>query len=114
MPLRRLTAREYLNTVRDLLGDTTLDAGDVPNESDDLSNNAFPFRQPGVVGNFEAGNLQLAAEALAKNAASKLTSLLPCTPVRQLGRGGLRQPVHHRLRAEGLPPSAQRHGESPI
>jgi hypothetical protein len=52
MPLRRLTAREYLNTARDLLGDMTLDSGDVPGESDDLSNNAFPFRQPGVIGNF--------------------------------------------------------------
>jgi len=80
MPLRRLTAREYLNTVRDLLGDTTLHPGDVPNESDDLSNNAFPFRQPGVVGSFEAANLQSAAESLAKNAAGKLSSLLPCTP----------------------------------
>jgi len=80
MPLRRLTAREYLNTARDLLGDSTLHAGDVPNESDDLSNNAFPFRQPGVVGSFEAGNLQSAAEALAKNVAGKLSSVLPCTP----------------------------------
>ncbi len=80
MPLRRLTAREYLNTVGDLLGDKSLATGDVPNESDDLSNNAFPFRQPGAIGNFEAGNLQSAAEALAKNAASKLASLLPCTP----------------------------------
>src|SRR5947209_14921490 len=44
LPLRRLTAREYLNTARDLLGDTSLGIGDVPNESDDLSNNAFPFR----------------------------------------------------------------------
>src|ERR1700690_2225547 len=52
LALRRLTAREYLNTARDLLGDTTLGVGDVPNESDDLSNNAFPFRQPTVIGSF--------------------------------------------------------------
>jgi hypothetical protein len=80
MPLRRLTAREYLNTVRDLLGDTTLGVGDVPNESDDLSNNAFPFRQPGDVGTLEAGDLQSAAEALAKNVAGNLATILPCTP----------------------------------
>src|SRR5437868_7115932 len=50
LPLRRLTAREYLNTVRDLLGDaTTLASDDVPGEADDLSNNAFPFRQPTVI-----------------------------------------------------------------
>jgi hypothetical protein len=80
MPLRRLTAREYLNTVRDLLGDTTLGTGDVPAEADDLSNNAFPFRQPSVIGTLDAGNLQTAAEALAKNVAGKLTTVLPCTP----------------------------------
>jgi hypothetical protein len=62
LPLRRLTSREYLNTARDLLGDTTLGVADVPGESDDLSNNAFPFRQPNVVGTLDAGNLQAAAE----------------------------------------------------
>jgi hypothetical protein len=80
LPLRRLTAREYLNTARDLLGDTSLGVGDVPNESDDLSNNAFPFRQPGAIGSFEAGSLQSAAEALASRLSSKLSSVLPCTP----------------------------------
>jgi hypothetical protein len=66
--------------VRDLLGDTSLGAGDVPNESDDLSNNAFPFRQPGAIGSFEAGSLQSAAEALAMRLSSNLSSVLPCTP----------------------------------
>ncbi len=80
LPLRRLTAREYLNTARDLLGDTTLDSGDVPSESDDLSNNAFPFRQPAAVGSFEAGNLQSAAETLASHLVTKLSSVLPCKP----------------------------------
>jgi hypothetical protein len=88
MPLRRLTAREYLNTARDLLGDMTLDSGDVPGESDDLSNNAFPFRQPGVIGNFEAGNLQAAAETLASHLATKLSSVLPCTPANSAAEAG--------------------------
>ena len=80
LPLRRLTSREYLNTARDLLGDSTLGAADVPGESDDLSNNAFPFRQPNVIGTLDAGNLQAAAEALATNIATKLSTVLPCTP----------------------------------
>jgi len=89
LPLRRLTAREYLNTVRDLLGDaTTLAAGDVPGEADDLSNNAFPFRQPMVIATSDAGNLQLAAEALAKNVASRLSTLLPCTPANASAEAG--------------------------
>ncbi|HVY41280.1 MAG TPA: DUF1592 domain-containing protein [Polyangia bacterium] len=88
LPLRRLTAREYLNTARDLLGDTTLDSGDVPSESDDLSNNAFPFRQPGAIGNFEAGNLQSAAETLASHLATKLSSVLPCTPANSGAEAG--------------------------
>jgi len=80
MPLRRLTSREVLNTVRDLLGDTTLQADDVPGEADDLGNNAFPFRQPTALGTLDAANLQTAAEALAKNMAAKLSTILPCTP----------------------------------
>lgn len=80
LPLRRLTAREYLNTVRDLLADTTLETGDVPNEADDTSNNAFPFRQPGSIGTADAKSLQAAGEQLAQNLSSKLTGLIPCTP----------------------------------
>jgi len=88
LPLRRLTSREYLNTARDLLGDTTLDTSDVPSESDDLSNNAFPFRQPNVIGTLDAGNLQGAAEALATNIASKLSTVLPCTPANAAAEAG--------------------------
>jgi hypothetical protein len=80
MPLRRLTSREYLATVRDLLNDTTLKIDDVPGESDDLSNNAFPFRQPTAIGTLDAANLQVAAEALARNMSTKLSTILPCTP----------------------------------
>jgi hypothetical protein len=81
MPLRRLTAREYLNTVRDLLGDgTSLAPDDVPGEPDDLTNNAFPFRQPTSIGTVDAATLRDAAETLVKNAASRIPTLLPCTP----------------------------------
>jgi hypothetical protein len=78
--LRRLTAREYLNTVRDLLADTTLGSGDVPSEADDRTNNAFPFRQPSFIGEPDAKALQGAAEQLATNVAAKLSTLLPCNP----------------------------------
>jgi len=88
LPLRRLTSREYLNTARDLLGDSTLGVADVPGESDDLSNNAFPFRQPNVIGTLDAGNLQAAAEALATNLASKLSTVLPCTPANAAAEAG--------------------------
>jgi hypothetical protein len=80
LQLRRLTSREYLATVRDLLGDTSLGIGDVPGEADDLSNNAFPFRQPTAIGTLDAANLEVAAEALAKNMSTKLSTILPCTP----------------------------------
>ena len=74
-----LFAGEYLNTVRDLLNDTTLQLDDVPGEADDLSNNAFPFRQPTAIGTLHAATLQAAAETLAKNMSTKLSAILPCT-----------------------------------
>jgi uncharacterized protein DUF1592/uncharacterized protein DUF1588/uncharacterized protein DUF1595/uncharacterized protein DUF1585/uncharacterized protein DUF1587 len=88
MAVRRLTSREYLNTVRDLLNDTTLALDDVPGESDDLSNNAFPFRQPTAIGTLDALNLRGAAEALAKNMATKLSTILPCTPANASAEAG--------------------------
>jgi hypothetical protein len=88
LPLRRLTSREYLNTVRDLLGDATLTAGDVPIETDDLSNNGFPFRQPTTIATLDATNLETAAEALATNATAKLSTLLPCTPANASAEAG--------------------------
>jgi hypothetical protein len=80
LPLRRLSSREYLATIRDLLGDTTIAIDDVPGEADDLSNNAFPFRQTTAISTLDAANLQAAAEKLAKNMATKLSTVLPCTP----------------------------------
>ena len=87
-PVQRLTSREYLNTVRDLFADTSLGLGDVPNESDDLSNNAFPFRQPNAIATFDAGNLQSAAEKLATNLSAHLSTVLPCTPANASAEAG--------------------------
>jgi len=80
-PVQRLTAREYLNTVRDLFGSTPLTSDDVPGEADDTANNAFPFRQPTPIATVDASNLEAAAEAAAQDMASKITSILPsgCT-----------------------------------
>jgi len=88
LPLRRLTAREYLNTVRDLLGDTAVKMDDVPAETDDLSNNGFPFRQPTTIATLDATSLQETAEALAKRIASKLSTVLPCTPANASAEAG--------------------------
>jgi len=88
LPARRLTSREYLNTIRDLLADTTLKLDDVPGESDDLSNNAFPFRQPTAIGTLHAATLQAAAETLAKNMSTKLSTILPCTPANAAAEAG--------------------------
>jgi Protein of unknown function (DUF1592)/Protein of unknown function (DUF1588)/Protein of unknown function (DUF1595)/Protein of unknown function (DUF1585) len=88
MPARRLSSREYLATIRDLLNDTTLKIDDVPGESDDLSNNAFPFRQPTAIGTLDAANLQIAAETLAQNMSTKLSTILPCTPANASAEAG--------------------------
>ena len=111
MPLRRLTSREYLATVRDLLGDTTLALDDVPGESDDLSNNAFPFRQPTAIGTLDAANLQIAAETLAKNMSTKLSTILPCTPASAAAEAGCARHVHHDVRREGVPAAADDRGD---
>jgi hypothetical protein len=81
LPLRRLTIREYRNTIRDLLGDTTsLGAAELASEPDDLTNNAFPFRQPTLMGTAETDDFQGAAELLVRNLAARISSILPCTP----------------------------------
>jgi len=80
LPLRRLTSREYLNSVRELLGATSLAAEDLPGETDDLSNNGFPFRQATPIATFDAASLQEAAERLAAGMSSRLSSIVPCVP----------------------------------
>jgi hypothetical protein len=67
-----------LNTVRDLLNDTTLTANDVPADEDDYTvNNGFPFRYPTPISVADATNLQGAAEQLATNLVSKIATVLP-------------------------------------
>ncbi|WP_438022714.1 DUF1592 domain-containing protein [Sorangium sp. So ce233] len=73
--LRRLSGREYLNTVRDLLGDTTLRINDVPVENDDP---VLAYHLPGPIDKLSAELLRDAAEKLAANAASRLDALVPC------------------------------------
>jgi hypothetical protein len=77
MPLRRLTNREYNNTVRDLLGDTTSPANQFPADRDET----FLFPQAGTVAVQDAKLLRTAAETLAAAAVRKLPMLLPCDPV---------------------------------
>jgi hypothetical protein len=73
-PLLRLTRREYNNTVRDLLGDTTHPADEFPDDRD----RAFLFRRSGLVATQDADLLRTTAEALAKTAIQTPTRVLPC------------------------------------
>jgi hypothetical protein len=78
MPMLRLTNREYNNTVRDLLGDTTQPANQFGSDRDPT----FDFRRAGDVAVQDATLLRTAAEGLAMAAAPKLVvgQLLPCDP----------------------------------
>jgi hypothetical protein len=76
MPLRRLTNREYNDTVRDLLGDTTKPADQFPTDRD----KTFAFRRAGDLAVQDATLLRTAAETLATAAVGKLSTLLPCNP----------------------------------
>lgn len=76
-PLSRLTRREYNNTVRDLLGDTTSPASDFADDHD----RAFLFRRAGLVATQDADLLSTTAEALASKAMQTAASkVLPCDP----------------------------------
>ena len=74
MPLRRLNRREYNNTVRDLLGDTSRPADAFPpdRESD------FLFRRAGLVSAQDTDTIRDAAEALAAAAEKNVGTLAPC------------------------------------
>jgi hypothetical protein len=76
MPLRRLNHREYNNTIRDLLGDTSRPADGFPpdQESD------FTFRRAGLVATVDATRLGGAAETLANAAEARFATLVPCAP----------------------------------
>ena len=73
-PLLRLTRREYNNTVRDLLGDTTHPADEFPDDRD----RTFLFRRSGLVATQDADLLRTTAEALAKTAMQTPSRVLPC------------------------------------
>lgn len=75
-PLTRLSRREYNNTVRDLLGDSTRPADEFADDHD----RTFLFRRAGLVATQDAELLRTGAEALAKAAVANLSKLLPCDP----------------------------------
>ena len=72
MPLRRLTQREYNNTVRDLLGVTAKPASNFPSDLD----TEFIFRRYGVVSTLDASRMQEAAESIASTL--DVTKVAPC------------------------------------
>lgn len=80
MVLRHLTQQEYLNTVRDLLGDTSTQALNVPAELPIAEFDTFPFPEPSTIGSTEANSYQSLAEALAGNITAKMSTILTCTP----------------------------------
>jgi hypothetical protein len=71
-PLRRLDRREYNNTVRDLLGDSSSPADKFPSDHQD----DFNFRRAGIVSTQDYSTVRDAAEALA--AAANVATLAPC------------------------------------
>jgi hypothetical protein len=74
-PLRRLTRREYNNTVRDLLGDNTHPADAFPPDREE----GFLFPRAGLVSAQDLSTLRDAAESLAAAAEKNVATLAPCT-----------------------------------
>jgi hypothetical protein len=77
-PLRLLSTREYLNTVRDLLTDAGMSAAALPSDNEDPAS-SFPFHTPGDVATLDASLFRDAARALAARAVTHLGTLLPCS-----------------------------------
>jgi hypothetical protein len=75
-PLRRLTIREYSNTLRDLLGINAA-AADLGGDQD---SGGFATGGP-ITTSGDAARLLDSAEQLAGSAAAKLATLVPCSPV---------------------------------
>jgi hypothetical protein len=73
-PLRRMNAREYNNTVRDLLGDNTRPGDRFPSDRD----TDFTFRHAGLVSSLDFSTIQDAAESLAAAAEKNVMTLAPC------------------------------------
>lgn len=77
-PMRRLTKREYNNTVRDLLGDTTAPANAFPPEDDWQGFTHIAAMQS--ISPVLAEQYLLAAEGVSTRAVKDLRRLLPCDP----------------------------------
>jgi hypothetical protein len=75
MPLRRLTHKEFNNTLRDLLGDTTNPADAFPLDRD----SEFLFKRSGLVTSQDLDTLVDAAAATSARVEAKIASLAPCT-----------------------------------
>ena len=73
-PLRRLTNREYNNTVRDLLGETSHPADAFPPNRED----GFLFHRAGLMSSADLETQRTAAEALAATAVKNAGTLAPC------------------------------------
>jgi Protein of unknown function (DUF1592)/Protein of unknown function (DUF1588)/Protein of unknown function (DUF1595)/Protein of unknown function (DUF1585) len=80
MLLRHLSQQEYLNTVRDLLNDSSTQALNVPAELPIAEFDIFPFPEPSTIGATESNSYESLAEALASNITSKVGTILTCTP----------------------------------
>ncbi|MES1206308.1 MAG: DUF1595 domain-containing protein [Pseudomonadota bacterium] len=78
--LRHLSQVEYLNTVRDLLNDTSLAEANVPAEEPISAFDTYPFLTPDAVGSTEANAYSTLAATLATNVAAKINTVLTCTP----------------------------------
>ncbi len=78
--LRHLSQIEYLNTVRDLLNDTTLTNAAVPAEDPISPFDTYPFLVPDTVGATEANAYSQLASTLATNLNAKMSNVLTCTP----------------------------------
>jgi hypothetical protein len=102
-PLRRLTADQYRNTVRDLLGLADRPAMSLP--ADDAIADRFLSNTTSAVKGVDLDRYADAADTLAKAAITpeNLARLVPCDPRRRL-----RPPVHRTLRPPRLPPAADR------
>ncbi len=74
--LRRLTRREYNNSVRDLFGDTSSPASKFAADEVGVTG----YETPGSLGALEVDAFMLAAEGLATTAVGSLTPYLQCSP----------------------------------
>jgi hypothetical protein len=81
-PLRRLTRLEYENTVRDLLGLTTVPKGRIAGFSADQESASSGYLRGGsITAAPDARVVMLAAEELAGAALQQVPALLPCSPL---------------------------------